>query len=218
MGEDLSKDNWENPDKVKDFARNYAARYEGVFWERLESIVPDMRSPVIADFGCGPGLWLVDAAARFQATKIYGLDASRTMLEYAGTILKDKASHIEHELHHVNFDTDPIPLEESILDLAFGGYMLHEMADALAFLRSILLHIKKGGICVVFDFVSGGVEQFVQQMVARGWDEEQAINRYPHMCKYSAADIERMMKDSGFRIVGASVIEKVRAITVGVRE
>ncbi len=215
--ENLAKSNWTDPERVQEFAKTYSSRYGDDFWTSLNDMLPELSRPIVADFGCGPGLWLADAIGRFQASKAYGFDASKAMLDYAGEVLQKIATGIPHELHEVNFDTDPIPLSEHVLDLAFGGYMLHEVADPDSFLHSLSMHIRRDGVCIIFDFISGNQQEFIHQMVARGMPEERARMRYPHMCKHSVDDIEKKMKDSGFMNVRAKKIKETRAIIVGIK-
>ncbi len=215
--ENLAKSNWSNPERVQEFAKTYTERYGNEFWQILSSLLPTLQHPTIGDFGCGPGLWLADAVSRFTASKAYGFDASAAMLDYAEEVLEKVVHEVPHELHQVDFDTDKIPLTDDILDLAFGGYMLHEVADASDFLHSLSMHIRIGGICIIFDFVSGNEEEFVHQMLARGMTEERARTRYPHMCKHSVEDIEEKMRNSGFSSIRSEKLRETRAIIVGIK-
>ncbi|MFW9933724.1 MAG: hypothetical protein ACFFDR_13870, partial [Candidatus Thorarchaeota archaeon] len=64
--ENLAKSNWTDPERVQEFAKTYESRYGDEFWQILCQLLPLLSAPSIGDFGCGPGLWLADAATRFR--------------------------------------------------------------------------------------------------------------------------------------------------------
>ncbi|MGH2506633.1 MAG: class I SAM-dependent methyltransferase [Ktedonobacteraceae bacterium] len=56
----------------------------GVDPHQLPSIVPHkQRVPQLLDIGCGPGAWALDAAAKYPALEITGVDVSQLMVRYA---------------------------------------------------------------------------------------------------------------------------------------
>jgi SAM-dependent methyltransferase len=215
--ENLAKGNWSDPERVRGFASTYDRRYGTVFWDVLREIQPRQTYRAVADFGCGPGLWLADAILRLDVTVAYGLDASQAMLDYAEEILGALVGPVKYSLKLVDFDRHQMPLPESSLDMGFSGYMFHEVADPNEFARMVLKCIRVGGVYVVFDFISGNPEEFIRQMAALGTSEENARKRYPHMCKHSLTDIENILKKAGFSSVKSKSILDTRAIVVAVK-
>lgn len=215
--ENLAKGNWTDPERVQEFAKTYSRRYGEEFWTALAGLLPEVYHPRLGDFGCGPGIWLADAVIRLHLSKAYGFDASQAMLDYAEEVLATLVAGVPYELHQVDFDKDQIPIATDALDLAFGGYMLHEVADADMFLASLSEHIRKDGACIIFDYVSGDAKEFVRQMVERGMSEHRARQRYPHMCKHSVEDIKGKMRNSGFSSIRFVKIRLTRAIIVGIK-
>ncbi len=215
--ENLAKGNWEDPERVKHFAKTYSLRYGEIFWESVSKIVNQKQWSVIADFGCGPGVWLRDAGKRFNATHLHAFDASEEMLDYAKEILNTSKESTDFHTHHVDFDTDSIPIEPNTLDLAFAGYMFHEVAHPRNFAKQVFDCVNTNGIFIVFDFVSGNPEEFVTSMTQTGMDEERARKRYPHMCKHSVDDIAEILESAGFASINSDTIDGTRAIVVGVK-
>ena len=84
--ENLSKGDWTDPERVKHFIKTYEVRYGDMFWNTFYKLTETKTLDVIADFRCGPGLWLVDAATRFNSIRLHGLDESEEMLTQAKEI------------------------------------------------------------------------------------------------------------------------------------
>ena len=97
--ENLAKGDWTDPERVKHFPKTYQVRYGDMFWNTFNKLIENKTRDVIADFGCGPGLWLLDAATRFNSTRLHGLEL-------------------------IDLDKDRIAITHNTLDLAFSGYNL----------------------------------------------------------------------------------------------
>ncbi|MDF1538213.1 MAG: class I SAM-dependent methyltransferase [Candidatus Thorarchaeota archaeon] len=215
--ENPAKGNWKDPERVKHLAETYSLRYGEIFWNSVSKLVNQTDRSVIADFGCGSGVWLHDAGKRFNATFLYAFDASEEMLEYAKEILDASIESREFETHCVDFDTDSVPLKHNTLDLAFTGYMFHEIANPQNFAKQVFDCMKRNGVFIVFDFVSGNPEEFITSMVRTGMDEERARKRYPHMCKHADDDIVKILESAGFISISWEAIDGFRVIAVGVK-
>lgn len=212
--DDLSKNDWHDPEKAMHFAKNYDQRYGDVFWQTFDELIGSVSDVVIADFGCGPGLWLRDAGIRLHARKLIGIDASPAMLEYAEGALNSSEAP-SFQLHLADFDIEGIPLSDSTVDLGFSGYFLHELKNPRAFIIQLFERLNADGLCVVLDFVSGHPDEFARQLQQAGMNEDEARRRYPHMCKHSVEDIERILGSAGFEEVRSKKIQQTRALIVG---
>ncbi|MFW9794866.1 MAG: hypothetical protein ACFFEE_11215, partial [Candidatus Thorarchaeota archaeon] len=71
------KADWNEEDRVQRMAKSYAARYDDKFWKSLNALVGSGICKVVADFGCGPGLLLIDLAIKHNAILAIGLDESK---------------------------------------------------------------------------------------------------------------------------------------------
>jgi len=217
MAHHHAKDDWTADDRVQRMAKSYSVRYDDAFWNALESLVETDTRPIVADFGCGPGLLLADIARRFNAHTAIALDESEQMLAVAESKLKEVDTLDNIDIQLINFDTERIQVEPLSIDFAFSGFMLHEVASPNDFTSSVFSLIKSNGLYVVYDFVSGNEELFVKVMIEHGMSEDRARKRYPHMCKHSADDIVKILETSGFSKCRALVIDEIRAVVVGLK-
>lgn len=218
MAHHLSKRDWSDPERIPHMVDSYEERYGPAFWTPFIELVGPEKRRVIADFGCGPGMFLRDAAAKFMADELHGFDASKYMLKAASKILTESIKKGAVFLEVVDFDKQPIEIEPASVDLGFSGYMLHEVADPKDLVNQIARSIHPEGEYAVFDFISGNEEAFVKAFMERGMTEVNARKRYPHMCKHSATDIENLLLDAGFSSVIHTRIDEIRVIAVGRRE
>lgn len=217
MAHNHGKDDWTDDERVQRMAETYNVRYDDEFWNAFKSLTNRESRPVVADFGCGPGLLLADIANRFKAHTAIALDESEQMLALAKTHLKERTDLKSIDIQQVNFDADKIQVDFDSIDFAFSGFMLHEVASPSDFVSKVYNLVKSSGIFVVYDFVSGNEEMFVKTMSEHGMNEEQARKRYPHMCKHSADDIVEILETSGFSDCRALTIGEIRAVVVGLK-
>jgi ubiquinone/menaquinone biosynthesis C-methylase UbiE len=209
------KADWTDEDRVQRMIDSYTRRYDDKFWKALDALISSRSREFVADFGCGPGLLLVDIAKRYKAIMAIGLDESREMLTQAEKFLAESTSLKSFEIVEVNFDTEEIPIELDFIDLGFSGFMLHEVVSPTDFVSQVYKHIRSWGIFVVYDFISGNEEAFVKKMSEQGMSVERARKRYPHMCKHSANDLVEILQTCGFRDCGMMILDEMRAVVVG---
>jgi len=217
MAHNPGKADWTDDERVQRMAKSYSVRYDEPFWDAFETLTSNESRPVVADFGCGPGLLLADLANRFSAHTAIALDESEQMLALAKTTLKERTDLKSIDIQQVNFDTEKIRVDPGTIDLAFSGFMLHEVASPTDFVSKVYKHVNSAGGFVVYDFVSGNEEIFVTTMIEHGMSDEQARKRYPHMCKHSADDIVEILETSGFSDCRALTIGEIRAVVVGLK-
>ena len=68
MGNQGKRD-WSSDEQVQKMIKRYPVSYHTTFWEVLHRMIGSKSRDVVADFGCGPGLLLVDLAKKFHAKK-----------------------------------------------------------------------------------------------------------------------------------------------------
>ena len=214
--ENLAKGDWTDPERVKHFTKTYQVRYGDMFWKTFNKLIESKTRNVIADFGCGPGLWLLDAATRFNSTRLHGLDESEEMLRQVKEIIGKSIPTENIQLDLINLGKERIAIKQDTLDLAFSGYVLHELANPNDFSSQVYSCLKSNGMCVVCDFVATSEELFIEVMSNVGMSEEHAKARYPHMCKHSISDIETILKSAGFENISSELLD-VRTIVVGLK-
>ncbi len=217
--DNLGKDDWSADDRVQRMIKRYPMSYHNLFWSALQRLVGSKPKDVVADFGCGPGLLLVDLVKKFHAKFVYGLDDSENMLKQAARFLSETMSDEQFTLQRINFDESKIMLDPDTLDFAFAGHMFHEIADPNDLTSQVFTALKSGGQFAIFDFVSGNLEGFVRRMVSAGMDAEHARTRYPHMCKHSVDDLTDFLSKVGFSdIAFEKTDEDSRAVVVSVKK
>jgi ubiquinone/menaquinone biosynthesis C-methylase UbiE len=213
--DELAKADWKDHDRIKRMAITYSARYDDSFWRAIKKLTGSTPRRIVADFGCGPGLFLLDAAKVYAAEKIVGLDESSGMLEYARGSITKRSPRQSFELIDINFDNTRIHIAPETIELAFCGFMLHEVRDPQDFVNQVAQTIASAGLYVAYDYISGNEAAFVKAMIKVGIDEDHAHERYPHMCKHSIDDIIALMKNAGLKEIRAVSINDMRAVVVG---
>jgi len=216
--EHLGKANWQDPERVQGMVQSYNKRYPEAFWNALLELIGAEPREVVAEFGPGPGLFLVDTVSKLQTKKVYGLDESESMLKQADEFLSCVLSSDNYILTQHDFNTDAMVLEPNSVDMVFSGFLLHEVDNSQSIILQAVQSLKPFGVCVVFDFVSGNEEAFVRVMGAHGMDEEKARKRYPHMCKHSVDDIGEFMTNAGLKPSGSKKIRGTAALVVGLKD
>ncbi|MDH4213614.1 MAG: class I SAM-dependent methyltransferase [Candidatus Thorarchaeota archaeon] len=215
MAHPLGKADWTDRDRIKYIVETYSRRYDMLFWKNLVELVGTQKRDVIVDFGCGPGLFLVDASNKFAATRLIGLDESREMLDQAKIFIDERTSAVSYELTVTDFNEVEIPIPHSSVDLAFCGFMLHEMASPQNLVEQASRTLRSGGKYIVYDWISGNEEMFVRKMTEQGMSHEQARLRYPHMCKHSLDDIIGLMEAASLKDVKGIAVNDIRGLVVG---
>ncbi len=211
----LGKADWTDRDRIQGIIDSYSLRYDESFWVTLIELIGEQTRENIADFGCGPGLFLVDAAHRFSARRLFGLDESKEMIEQAKTFIQTRTATKSYELTITNFDEAAIPMHPMSIDLAFCGFMLHEVASPQGFVDQVSRTLRTGGVCAVYDFVSRDEEIFVRKMAEQGMAPERARLRFPHVCKHSLDDIRMFIEAAGLKDVQSAAVNDIRGLAVG---
>jgi ubiquinone/menaquinone biosynthesis C-methylase UbiE len=211
----LGRANWEDPEKIQSLIDSYSRRYGTEFWKAFLKLTGSKSKKTIADFGCGPGLFLADAVRHYKVRKAYGFDMSENMLRFASHFLQDVLEPDDFVLEHVDFDIAVIPLEQDSIDLGFSGYLLHEVRNPKKFVTEIQRIIRTNGVYIVFDYVSGNPEAFETIMFKQGMSRDRARKRYPHMCKHSLSDLLDLFKSAGFSALEHIQLNEIRAIVKG---
>ena len=217
MVEHLGKADWQDPERVQGMVKSYNERYPEAFWNALLELIGAEPRDIVAEFGPGPCLFLVDTVSKLHTKKVYGLDESESMLKQADEFLSCVLSSDNYILTQHDFNTDAVALEPSSVDMVFSGFFLHEVDNSQSIIVQAAQSLRPSGVCVVFDFVSGNEEAFVRVMGAHGMDEEKARKRYPHMCKHSVDDIVEFMTKAGLKPTGSKRIRGIAALVVGLR-
>ncbi|RDE17946.1 MAG: hypothetical protein C4K49_00205 [Candidatus Thorarchaeota archaeon] len=213
---DLGRADWSDPEQVKRLVSSYTQRYGPIFWMAMQKLTGGQTRTTIADLGCGPGLFLIDAMSKYKAKRVIGLDASEEMLKQASELLRGRLPEKDIILKTVDFDSSVLGLTPRSIDLAFSGFLLHEIRNPASLVTQVYESVADRGFYAVYDFVSGNMQAFVDHMKKSGMSDVEARRRYPHMCRHSTSDLQRMLANAGFSRIESSVMD-VRAVIVGLK-
>ncbi len=217
MMTDLRRADWRDKSNISGLVASYNKRYGDAFWRLFEELVSPAIPKRIIEFGCGPGLFLVDCVRRLGAIAVCGIDASDEMLSQARRFLEEFSTTVTVELMVTDLDQQLPDLPHESADLVFMGFLLHELDHPREVLKLAYDSLASEGVCMVFDYVSGDRDAFVRNMTASGMSEAEAQRRYIHMCRYSIDDIDKMLKDTGLTNTRYVRPDEFRVLICGTR-
>ena len=121
--------------------KNQIEQYQYEHWWPLvsDTISRYSKDSVVLDLGCGPGNHSFEMAK--YAKKVFGIDSSKRMLDYA----KSKYPGI----HFIYADATDIPLENGSIDIVFSAGLFEYVKNKENLMREILRVLKPGGISII---------------------------------------------------------------------
>ncbi len=105
------------------------------------SRIRDLRFRYMADFGCGPGVTLLELAELYPDTSFHGFETSN------GLASRNKAVAAELGLQNVSFEVTKLPMVPNGLafDLVLCIATLHYVENSLRALRNLFMTVRPGG-------------------------------------------------------------------------
>ncbi len=99
----------------------------------------------MADFGCGPGITLLELAELYPATSFHGFEVSSILVD------RNRKKATELGLHQVSFVTTKLPTVPKGLtfDLVLCIATLHYIENSLGALRNLFMAVRPGGHLIV---------------------------------------------------------------------
>jgi len=110
----------------------------------------------ILDIGCGTGLLLAQAAARFPGAKLTGVDPAPEMIRVARTTAPPDAP-----VEFLQATAEALPFEAGTFDLVLTTMSFHHWADQPAALREVRRVLVPGGLFALTDAFPVGWLRFV---------------------------------------------------------
>jgi SAM-dependent methyltransferase len=116
---------------------------------------------VVADIGCGNGVYLAELARRAVPSRVIGMDLSPGMLAAASARGIGAAAL-------VNADATALPLRQASVDLTLAMHMLYHLPDPLDAVRELRRVTRPGGAVVVGLNGAGHQEELRAALMAAG--------------------------------------------------
>lgn len=185
---------------------SYEGRFDEVFWnyfyEQVDPRLPD--APVMADIGCGPGLFLRDLSKRYPTAKLYGYDLTRVMVDY-GEKLDYQGERPAYQLHDIT--EAPLPLQDGSVDMVAMVAVLHVLAEPLAACEEICRVLSPDGVFLLQDWVRTPLAMYIDRMTSDLDGEEiEAIKGrlyrlFPSHNKYTVEDWLWLLDQGGLDVI-----------------
>jgi len=104
----------------------------------------------VVEIGAGTGFWTETLSSLVgDSGTVYAVDVEPIMLEELRTLIREQGLT---NVKVVASQAIAVPLRDHIADVAFLGFVLHELAEPIAFLREVVRLIKPGGTVLVADW------------------------------------------------------------------
>jgi ArsR family transcriptional regulator len=186
--------------KRKDKARAYFDALAGKFgrtycpgrsWKALaETLLKLMPPMVIADLGAGEGTFSQLLAQR--AEKVIAVDNSEKMVEFGASVARENGYlNLEYRLGEI----ESPPIDDGTVDLAFFSQSLHHAEHPHLAIAAAHRILKPGGRIIILDLLKHHFED-ARDLYADIW------------LGFSELDISRFLKNSGFREIEISVVDR----------
>lgn len=190
-------------DLVERMLRSHDGRFNETFWSLVaEQVAPQLGSkPRVVDLGCGPGLLVKDFSQHLDKPELFGYDVTPAMIEYANGL------GIEAKFEVADITAEPLPLEDSSVDLIAMAAVLHVLDEPLKCLAELKRLLKPDGVFLLNDWVRQPLEKYLAMMMEnvppeRAAQMEQAMLRLSvaHN-KYTIQDWVWLLDKGGFEVI-----------------
>jgi SAM-dependent methyltransferase len=174
-----------------------------------EAIAPLGEKPHIVDLGCGPGLWLRDAAALRPDATLTGYDRDAQMLDAARGLGLKRAKWRSADVIAPDFTLKP-----DSCDVIATHFFLHFFADPRHILTTIHDALRPGGAYVMTGWVRSPIADFYafwqQARVVMESGSPEAVRpndleafcfqRFAEFNRYTLDDVRWLLDRHGFTI------------------
>ncbi len=133
----MNIEKFENPQRIKEIDLTNSLIKAGI-----------REDDVLCDYGAGTGIFAVEAA-KLTRSKVYALDMSDEMLEFArGKVESKGVGNVEI----VKVGADEIPLSDRMVDIFYMVTVLHHIEKLDSFLLEVKRVLKPGGKVMIVEF------------------------------------------------------------------
>jgi ubiquinone/menaquinone biosynthesis C-methylase UbiE len=153
----------------------YHVRFNEAFWTFYEAdVVPGLPdAPVLADLGCGPGLYLRDMSQRLPNATLHGVDKGDDMLGHARSLEYVGDTPTFHDADVAG----RLPFEDASVDLLTIAAVMHTLVDPFTFLDEVRRVLSLNGRLLLYDWVRVSFADYIAYRESEAGDPPEA--RYP---------------------------------------
>jgi len=146
---------------------------------KLLSLFPIVSHHIIADVGCGSGLFTVPMAKMVFDGRVYALDVQQEMLDAVRESVQEvNLSNVEV----MKSQERKLPLEDESLDGVLAAFVLQEASSPRTLLKEAMRCLRKSGWLVVME-----------------WDKREMDEGPPESQRIDIDEMQTMMEKVGFR-------------------
>lgn len=182
----------------------YYVRFNDAFWAFFERDVqpglPD--APVLADLGCGPGLYLRDVSERLPQATLHGVDTGEDMLGHALSLAYAGATPTFHDADV----TGRLPFENGSIDLLSIAAVMHTLVNPFVFLDEARRVLAPNGRLLLYDWVRVLFSDYIAYREAEAGDPPEvrfprALELFATHNKYTADDWRWVFAQAQFDVL-----------------
>jgi len=190
---------------VQRMISSHGGRFDDVFWHHFDSkVAPGFpQGSVIADVGCGPGLFLRDLTERYPEAEFHGIDITHAMLDYGRNL--DYPGNAP-QYHLLDVSAEALPFEDHSVDFLSMVAVLHVLSDPQAMLAEIKRVLQPGGTFMLYDWIRQPLPDYLNRMAGDATPEQAEIARIRSMRlfadhnKYSREDWHWLLETAGYQV------------------
>ena len=174
------------------------SRLQRLFFGRVQRGVLDIVSSLrpqldrLLDVGCGTGALLREAARRFPAGELYGVDPAPEMVRIA-----QKAASSDSRLHFLEAPAQSLPFPDAHFDVVLSTVSFHHWGDQSQGLAEASRVLVPGGTFVLADMFAVGAGRFIYAL-------GRSRDRF-----HTKQEVEALLKAVGLPVVGWKVVYRV---------
>lgn len=184
----------------------YASRTADTSWKDAMLAILDPRSAMVADIGCGGGIY-TRAWAELGARSVTGVDFSPRMVDDAAEHTADLGS-----VQVLQGDATATPIPDGTIDVVFSRAVIHHLPDIGAAFDEAFRILSPGGTIIVQDRTIEDVQKPASAQHLRGWFFE----LFPHLMDIEAARrpaasiVNERLEYAGFSEIGMQSLFEFR--------
>ena len=178
-----------------------ATRFNDAFWDFFDTEVSSTlpSDPVIADLGCGPGLFLQALRQRLPNALLHGYDTTAAMLDHARSL---EYTGRPPDFAVCDLPEDKVPLADGSVHLVTMTAVLHHVPDPLAALADVRRLLAHGGLFLLSEWERVPLAEYMARRAEQSeevgpTDNRRLFEHYSIVNRFSAEDWRWMLEQEG---------------------